>query len=62
MELQGKVGQVEVHFGLLGDSVNLGSDRCNVCAECTTVTKSFWLHSMDLQDDVGQMEAHFGLF
>jgi hypothetical protein len=35
MELLGNVGHVESHFGLLGDSVSLGQDRCTVCAKRT---------------------------
>jgi hypothetical protein len=35
MELLGDVGHVESHFGLLGDSVSLGQDRCTVCAKHT---------------------------
>ena len=27
--------QVEAHFGPLGDSANLGADRCTVCAKHT---------------------------
>ena len=27
--------QVEAHFGLFGDSANLDTDRCTVCAKCT---------------------------
>jgi hypothetical protein len=35
MVLLRDMGQVETHFGPLGDSVNL-EDRCMVCDECTT--------------------------
>jgi hypothetical protein len=35
MELLGDEAQVEVRFGLFGDSANLDVDRCTVCAECT---------------------------
>jgi hypothetical protein len=35
MELLGCAGHVESHFGLLGDSVSVGQDRCMVCAKRT---------------------------
>ena len=31
MELLGDVGHVESHFGLFGDGVSVGQDRCTVC-------------------------------
>jgi hypothetical protein len=57
MVLQGDVGQVKARFGVFRDSVNLGVDRCTVCAECTTAWKSFWAHPMVLLGDMGQVEA-----
>jgi hypothetical protein len=35
MELLGDVGHVEARFSSFGDSVNLGQDRCKICAEYT---------------------------
>jgi hypothetical protein len=31
----GDVGQVEAHFSMFGDSVNLSAGGCTICAECT---------------------------
>jgi hypothetical protein len=36
MVLLRDMGQVETHFGPLGDSVNLDADRYTICDECTT--------------------------
>jgi hypothetical protein len=47
MELLGDFSQIEVCFGLFGDSANLHTR---------------WGHSMELHGDVGQLEARFGLF
>ena len=33
MELQGDVGHVESRFGPFGDNVNVGGNRCTVCAK-----------------------------
>jgi hypothetical protein len=41
MELLGDMGQLNARFGLHTDGVNLGSDRCTVCAECTTGMEIF---------------------
>jgi hypothetical protein len=41
MELLSDQGQVEAHFGLLEDSVNIGVRKVHVCAECTMGTKIF---------------------
>jgi hypothetical protein len=30
-----RVGHVECHFSLFGDSVSVGEYRCTVCAKCT---------------------------
>jgi hypothetical protein len=35
MELLGDMGHVESCFGLLGDNVSVGQDRCTVCAKHT---------------------------
>ena len=35
MVLLGAEAEVEAHFDPLGDSANLDTDRCNVCAERT---------------------------
>ena len=35
MVLLGDEAKVEAHFGLFGDSANLDTDRCMVCAEHT---------------------------
>jgi hypothetical protein len=33
MELLGDVGQMEDHFSVFRDDVNLNTDRCTVCAK-----------------------------
>jgi hypothetical protein len=35
MELLGNVGHVESSFGLFGDGVSVGVNRCTVCAKYT---------------------------
>jgi hypothetical protein len=35
MELLGDLGHVESHFGLVGDDVSVGADRCTVCSKRT---------------------------
>jgi hypothetical protein len=50
---------ISVHLEIV---LILAQDRCMVCAECTTVRKSFWAHPMVLLGDVGLVEAHFSLF
>jgi hypothetical protein len=35
MELLSIMGQVEAHFGPLGDMLISTQDRCMVCAKCT---------------------------
>ena len=39
MVLLGDEAEVEAHFGAFGDSGNLDTDRCMVCAERTLGTK-----------------------
>ena len=39
MALLGDEAQVEARFGPLGDSANLDTDRCTVCAKCTIGTE-----------------------
>ena len=39
MELVGDEVQVEAHFGLLGNSANLDTDRCTVCAKRTIASE-----------------------
>jgi hypothetical protein len=36
MVLLGEVSEVEAHFSLFGDSVNVSTRRCMVCDESTT--------------------------
>jgi hypothetical protein len=60
--LVGDEALVDAHFSLFGDSANLDANRCTVCAEYTTGSKSFWMHLMELLGDVGLVECHFGPF
>ena len=58
MVLLGDVGQLETHFVLFEDSVNLDARQVQVLQEW----KSFWAQPMELLGYVGQMEACFGSF
>ena len=51
--------QVEARFGPLGDSANLDTDRCTVCAKRTIGSETFWTHTMVLLRDEAQVEARF---
>jgi hypothetical protein len=62
MELLGDLGHAESHFGLVGDDVSVGADRCTVSCKRTIGSKSFWTQPMILLGDKAQVEAHFGLF
>jgi hypothetical protein len=62
MVLLGDVCQVEARYGLFGDIVNLGADRCTACFECTTDMKIFKEHPTILLGDIGLVEGCFGLF
>ena len=46
----------------LGIVAILTQDRCIVCAKCTIVSESFWMHPMELLGDVGHVESRFILF
>ena len=59
MVLLGDMGEVEARFTIVLISTQ---DWCNVCAERTIGSKSFWTHTMVLLRDVGQVEAHFSPF
>jgi hypothetical protein len=62
MELVSDLGQVEVHFGLVEDKVNIGVRKVHGFApNVPWAQKSFWPHSMNLLGDVFQMEGHSGL-
>jgi hypothetical protein len=39
--LLGDVCQVEAHFVLFGDSINIAQDKCMVYAECTIGMENF---------------------
>ena len=55
--------QVEAHFGLFGDSVNLSAGYVHALRQMYhRPRKSFWMHPMVLLCDVGLVEACFGLF
>jgi hypothetical protein len=62
MVLVGDKARVEAQFGPFGGSANLMQDRCMVCTERTTGTKSFWTHPIELLGDVGRVKSHFGPF
>jgi hypothetical protein len=34
-------------------------ERCTVCVEHTTVSKSFWMHMMEPLGDMGRVESYF---
>jgi hypothetical protein len=59
MELLGDMGQVDAHFGLFGDNVNLSA---RFAQNVPRAWKFFWPHSMELLVDMSQMKASFGLF
>jgi hypothetical protein len=40
----------------------LTHDRCTVCAERTTGSKSLWTHPIEHLGDLGHVESHFGPF
>jgi hypothetical protein len=58
----GYVGQVEAHFGLFGDSVNLRASKVLGLCRSTIGSEIIWMHPMLLLGDVGQVEACFGPF
>jgi hypothetical protein len=61
MDLQGDVGQMEVHFVLFRDSVNLHIRLVHDFVPNLLAWKSFWAHPIGLLGDVGQVEARFSL-
>jgi hypothetical protein len=62
MILLGDIGQLEARFGLFGDSVNLGKDRCTVCGECTTGMETISGAPNGARSWRGASGARFGLF
>ena len=63
MVLLGDVGEVEAHFSLFGDSVNLDVRLVHgLCQNAPQAQKSIWMHPMVLQRDVGQVEPRFSPF
>jgi hypothetical protein len=56
------VDQAKAQFDPFRDSVNLGKDRCIVCAECTTGMEIILGTPDVLLGDVGQVQARFDLF
>ena len=56
------MGQVEADFVTFGDSVNIGIDRCIVCAECTMGMEIILAVPDGTPGDVGQGEARFSSF
>jgi hypothetical protein len=62
-DLLGDVGQVEAHFALFRDSVNISARWVHGFAfNVPRSWKSFLAHPMVLRGDVGQVEAPFALF
>jgi hypothetical protein len=56
------MGQVEGHFGLHGDSINLSEVDVLFALNVPWAPKSFWVCQMELLGNIGQMEAHFSPF
>jgi hypothetical protein len=61
-ELLGDMGQVEGHFGLLRDGVNLGEIGARFALNVPWARKLFSAYPMELLANLGQMEACFGPF
>jgi hypothetical protein len=62
MELLRDVGLVESHFGPYGDSVNVGADKCMVCAKCTIGSEIILDAPDGTPGDEAQVDARFILF
>ena len=62
MVLLGDEAQVEVRFGLFGDSANLDARYVHgLCQTYHRLRKSFWTLLMVLIGDKAQVEAYYGL-
>jgi hypothetical protein len=57
MELQGDVGQLEGHFSLHGDAVNLSKINAWFAPKVRWAWKLFWAYSVELLGTVAQMES-----
>ena len=57
MELLGDVGHVESCFGLFGDGVSVGQDRCMVCTKRTIGLEIILDAPMVLIGDEAQVET-----
>ena len=53
MVLIGDEAQLEAHFGLFGDSANLGARSCMICAKRTIGSETFCMHPMVVLADMG---------
>jgi hypothetical protein len=62
MVLLGDVGQVEAHFGPLGDSFNLSVRSVHCFCRMYLKHGNLWAHPMVLLGDVCQVEARLGPF
>jgi hypothetical protein len=62
MVLLGEVSEVEAHFSLFGDSVNVSTRRCMVCDESTTGMEIALGTPGVLLCNICQVEACFGPF
>jgi hypothetical protein len=57
MELLGDVGQLEGHFSLHGDGVNLSEIDAWFAPKVPWAWKLFWAYPIELLGNVAQMEA-----
>jgi hypothetical protein len=63
MVLLGDEAQVDVRFGLFGDSANLDARLVHGFGlNIPQAQKSFWTHPIEHIRDVGHVESHFGPF
>jgi hypothetical protein len=62
MVLLRDVGQVETHFGLSRNSVNLDTRQMHCLRQTTIDSESFWPHLIVHLGDVDQAKAHFDPF
>jgi hypothetical protein len=54
--------QLDECFGLFGDSGNLDTNWCTICAKRTRRSKLFLTHRMELLGDLAHLESRFGPF
>jgi hypothetical protein len=57
MELLGDMGQLEGHFSLHGDGVNLSEIDAWFVLKVPWAWKLFWVHPIELLGNMAQMEA-----